>query len=136
MNQFWVLLILLMATCSPARAETCQPDPTGKFVVCEREGFDRAVKKCSGAFQGEAACGVKLKASLDAWEDLNGKYQKCVGDQSTPSSTKPVLGYIGGLAGLGAVIIAPTLETGTGVKWGISIGGVLLVASGLWAVLP
>jgi len=136
-HYLWFLLILVIATCHPARAQTCAPDPTGKFVICEREGFDRAIKKCSDGIGDAAACKVKLDAALKSWDDLKVKYDRCLADiPPPPSVTKPVMGYLTGLAGLGAIVLAPTLESSTGTKWGVSIGGTIMVVAGLWAVLP
>lgn len=122
--------------CHPVRAETCQEVQGGTQILCEKAGFERAVQKCSDAFRDSAACQVRLKAALASYDDLNTRYTKLVADSAPRSPTVPVLGYLAGIIGTGAVIAAPTLTTGSGVQWGIGFGGVLLVASGLWAILP
>lgn len=130
------VILFTFAMCHPVRAEPCRVGEDRKMVICEREGFDRAVKKCSDGLSDSASCHVKLDAAMKAWNDTNVLYEKCRADSVPPSPKKPILGYLTGLAGLGVIVIAPTLDSGNTVKWGVGIGGAIMVASGLWAVLP
>lgn len=137
--EFFILLFLCMVKVAWAD-EPCVLSPDGTQVVCEKAGFDRAVGKCSDAMSGLADCQVRRDAALKAWAELKPLYTQCATDlklaQEKPNPTKAIVGYIMGLAGLGAVVLSPTLNTSTEVKWSVGISGVLMVASGLWAVLP
>jgi hypothetical protein len=131
-----ILVLLFFCIAKIASADPCVISPDGKQVICEKAGFDRAVKKCSDGISGEAECKLKLAAVEASWRQTKDALDACATTRTPPNPALPIVGYMAGLVGLGSMLSTSMFQMPDGVRWGLGLGGAISVVGGLFLVLP
>lgn len=139
-------LSLLLCPTAFAQDPACTGTPDGKSVTCDAGGFGLMVKACVENETNLKECSIKLTATQEQLAATKTALDKCISTippvpltPTKPPMTKPVIGYIMGIAGAAAMATGAAMDSGTfstGTRLGVSGVGLTLAVTGLFFVLP